>query len=332
MHRCDDERLPSAEPSQDRVMQIVDDPTWRDRFTLSADAVTSAERTALARSALAGQLFRVLQGAYVDSASRADLSPDERYRHLIHARHLVSMRPLVFSHASAAALWGVPRIGAWPAEVHVASSLTTTRTGRRFVQHIGPPVSSTCEIDGVMVTSLARTLIDLARFESMSDAVAAIDAGLAGIRVGGRTHHVTRQDLVDELMVVGTGRGSRSARFAVDFADARSGSPGESLSRLSIARAGLTPPTLQQRFVDDEGAMFTDFWWPQFGIAGEFDGLGKYRREEWMNGRSAAEVVVAEKVREDRLRRQVSGVVRWGWDVAGAPGLLGRLLRQAGIR
>ena len=312
-------------------MQIVDDPTWRDRFTLSTFAVTSAERNALARSAAAGRLFRVLQGAYVDAASRADMAPSEKYRDLIHARHLVSPKPLVFSQASAAALWRAPRIGEWPDVVHVVATGTSTHSGRRFVHHVGPTVLSTDVIDGVTVTSLARTLIDLARFESAATAVAALDAGLAGLLVGGRAHAVARGQLVAELARVGTGRGTRSARFAIEFADARSGSPGESLSRLSIARAGLTPPILQQRFVDEHGVMFTDFWWPHDGLVGEFDGLGKYVREDWTTGRSAADVVIAEKVREDRLRRQVSGVVRWGWDAAGAPARLGRLLRQAGV-
>lgn len=313
-------------------MQIVDDPAWRDRFTLSAFALTSAERNSLARSARAGQLVRVLPGAYVDADARVDMSPVDRYRDLIHARHLVSSKPLVFSRASAAALWRVPRIGAWPDAVHVVSNGASGRTGRQFVRHVGPGVHSTDDIDGVTVTSLARTLIDIGRFESTTDAVVAIDAGLGGIRVGELAYAVTRQQLLAELTRVGAGRGSRSARFAVEFGDQRSGSPGESLSRLSIARAGLTPPVLQQRFVDEHGVMFADFWWPDHGIAGEFDGVGKYLREEWMNGRSAAEVVIAEKRREDRLRRQASGVVRWGWDVAGSPARLGRLLRQAGVR
>ena len=77
--------------------------------------------------------------------------------------------------------------------------------------------------------------------------------------------------------------------------------------------------------------MFTDFWWPDHGVVGEFDGVGKYLREKWMDGRSAAEVVIDEKLREDRLRRQVSRVVRWGWDVGGSPSRLGLLLRQAGV-
>lgn len=311
-------------------MKIVDDPEWRDRFTLASFALTSAERNALARSATAGRLCRVARGAYIDAASRSR-SPDDAYRDLVHARHLVSPSPLLFCHASAAVLWRIPWIGAWPHAVHVLSAGASGRTGRQFVQHVGPAVISTDSIDGAAVTSLARTLIDLARTGFVANAVVAMDAGLAGIRLGMRSHAVTRQELVDELGRAGSARGVRAARFAVGFADARSGSPGETRSRLSIARAGLTPPVLQQRFVDDEGTMFTDFWWPEFGVVGEFDGAGKYLREEWMDGRSAAQVVIDEKLREDRLRRQVSRVVRCDWDVAGSPSRLGLLLRQAGV-
>jgi hypothetical protein len=312
-------------------VQIVDDPEWRDRFTLAAFAVTSAERNALARSATAGRLHRVSRGAYVDAASRIRRSRDDAYRDLVHARHLVSPNPLLFSHSSAAALWRIPRIGAWPDAVHVLSAGTSGRTGRQFVQHVGPAAISMDAIDGVAVTSLARTLIDLARTGFATNAVVAMDAGLAGIQLGKLSHTVARQELVDELARVGSGRGVRAARFAVEFADARSGSPGETRSRLSIARAGLTQPVLQQRFVDEEGSMFTDFWWPDHGVVGEFDGVGKYLRERWTDGRSTAQVVIDEKLREDRLRRQVSRVVRWGWDVAGSPSRLGLLLRQAGV-
>lgn len=313
-------------------MQIVDDPAWRDRFTLTASALTSAERNALARSAAAGRLRRVATGAYVDDNSRVARSRDDAYRDLVHARHLISPSTLVFSHASAAVMWRTPRVGAWPPAVHVLSARPSGRTGVRFVQHVGPAANSTDSIDGVTVTSLARTLVDLARTESVTDALVAMDAGLAGIPLGKRVFTVSRQQCAEELARVGSGRGARSARFAIEFADPKSGSPGETLSRLSIARAGLSAPILQQRFADAEGRMFADFWWPDRGVAGEFDGVGKYLREEWTDGRSAAEVVIEEKRREDRLRRQVSTVVRWGWDVARSPSRLGQLLRAAGVR
>ena len=312
--------------------QIIDEPGWRDHFILTASALTSGERNKLARLASTGHLVRVSRGVYLTSGIARRRSRDVSYRDLVRSRHVTSPIPLLFSHTSAAVLWRIPRIGPWPDRVHVLSPTTTGRSTAHLVHHVGAPVDSTVTIDGVAVTPLARTVIDLARTESTTNAVVAADAALAGIRLGERTIHVDRAALVAELDRVGSGRGTRAARFAADFARAEAASPGESLSRLSIARAGLTPPVLQQRFDDDEGRMFTDFWWPEVRIAGEFDGVGKYLRDEWTDGRSAAEVVIDEKRREDRLRRQVAGLARWGWDVASSPARLGALLRAAGVR
>jgi len=60
--------------------------------------------------------------------------------------------------------------------------------------------------------------------------------------------------------------------------------------------------------------------------------VGKYLRDELRSGRSAAEVVVDEKVREDRLRAATGArVVRWGWDVARSPHALAATLLRAGL-
>ena len=185
-------------------------------------------------------------------------------------------------------------------------------------------------IDGIPVTSLARTVVDLARLESWENAVVAADAAQALRRFGGNPTSLTSTDLLRELARVPR-RGVATARRVIEFSDPRSGSPGESLSRISIARARLSSPVLQQRFDDELGAMYTDFFWPDHGVIGEFDGVGKYLRQEWAGGRTPAQVVIDEKWREDRLRRLGPRVVRWGWDVARNPGALGRLLRSAGV-
>lgn len=71
----------------------------------------------------------------------------------------------------------------------------------------------------------------------------------------------------------------------------------------------------------------TDFWWPGRRVVGEFDGLGKYTRAQ-PGGRSPAEVVVAEKLREDRLRDLGLRVVRWTWaDLGDFREVHGRLAR-----
>jgi hypothetical protein len=217
--------------------------------------------------------------------------------------------------------------------VHALATGPTGRTTHDFVRHVGPAAVAD-RIDGIAVTPLARTVVDVARTETFTNAVTVADAVLAGIRIGPRLVRADRNDLTCQLDSVGIARGTRAARLALDFASPKAESPGESVSRVSIARARLPAPLLQQRFSDREGSMFVDFWWPDIGVIGEFDGVGKYLREPWTGGRSAAEVVIDEKVREDRLRQQrgVSTVVRWGWDVALSVSRLEALLRRAGVR
>ncbi len=112
--------------------------------------------------------------------------------------------------------------------------------------------------------------------------------------------------------------GPSFARVAA-FADGRSGSPGESLSRVWFAEVGLPEPDLQVEFHDEAGQIgITDFYWSKYRTIGEFDGRGKY--DEPKDSQATARgVVYAEKRREDRLRVD-NEVVRFGWsDVRTGP-------------
>jgi hypothetical protein len=141
------------------------------------------------------------------------------------------------------------------------------------------------------------------------------------------------QQLHMELARVGASRGTARCARMLDLADGRSGSPGESLSRVGMHVLGLPAPILQQQFWDGDGFVGTvDFWWPEQSIIGEFDGRGKYLRDEFLNGRSSADVVIAEKVREDRLRALGNGFTRWGWDIAHSLPRLREHLHRAGVR
>ena len=55
-----------------------------------------------------------------------------------------------------------------------------------------------------------------------------------------------------------------------------------------------------------------DFGWPELRTVGEFDGLWKYGRL-LRPGEEPADVVVAEKLREDEIRDLDLRVVRWTW-------------------
>jgi hypothetical protein len=107
------------------------------------------------------------------------------------------------------------------------------------------------------------------------------------------------------------------------------------VSRVQIFECGLTMPVLQQRFDDDRGLIgFVDFFWPDFDLIGEFDGLVKFKKPEFMRGRTDSEVLTDEKEREDRLRdtKQHPHVTRWIWATLSPVGQLEAQLRRAGAR
>jgi hypothetical protein len=108
-----------------------------------------------------------------------------------------------------------------------------------------------------------------------------------------------------------------------------SGSP---RSRALIHVLGLPAPVLQHAFYDSDGFIGrTDFFWPEYGVIGEFDGDAKYLEDDLLGGSTAREAVLAEKKREDRLRALGYTVVRWDWKAVTKPELLGQKLAAAGL-
>ncbi|MDO7881091.1 hypothetical protein [Antiquaquibacter soli] len=318
-------------------MPFSENPPWLHRVVLASAARRSGTSSQLYRSAARGAYERLAEGVYLPASTWATLGPDDRFLARIHGLVLSGRDDLVFSHTSAAALWRLPIIGSWPLLPEVTVGATPGGQTRRAYTSRKYPLPSELEnIDGVLVTPLARTLVDVGRTSPMSVAVAMVDRVLAAkddSEVGVRGICLSEAVLATEVASVESKRGMRRCRTAIDFADGRSGSPGESLSRVAMHVAGLPRPELQHPVYDGEGLIgITDFWWPEFGLAGEFDGHGKYLREDLRDGRSPAEVVIAEKVREDRMRATGIGMVRWGWSVARSIPAITAHLRRAGLR
>lgn len=305
-----------------------DDLSWMSDMILTSDAVTSGERSQLARAAADGTLRRLRPGVYT-SAPESE-RPETRHRTLVRALSLTHPH-ITASHASAAALWRLPRLDRWPTSVEIAelapSSRRSTRgiTRRRTSLPFEPEV-----IEGIQVTGLDRATLDLIRSDSIASGVATADAALAGIRfIDGEVVHADREAMFAVLDSIPGQRGVEKARWVLGFADDRAELPGESLSRLQIHRLGMSPPVLGHCLEDGEGCMFPDFWWPEFGVAGEMDGRGKYLG---VDAAFTRETVLREKRREDRMRRLCRGFVRWDWSVATNRPRLGALLRSAGVR
>jgi hypothetical protein len=223
----------------------------------------------------------------------------------------------VASHASAAVLHGLPTWGMRLDRVHVTRARRNGgRTGERVHVHTAPlPPDDLDNAGEIPVTSVARTVVDLARTLPFEAAVAVADAALHALITEPERLAALQAALADTLARSTGWRGSPAARRVLAFANARSGSVGESRSRVAIHRAGLPTPVLQWEVIGSAGQWIgmVDFGWPEQRTVGEFDGKEKYGRL-LKPGQSPADAVYLEKRREDALRAETLSVVRWGWD------------------
>lgn len=283
-------------------------------------------------------MARLRPGAFAPADWWADATSAQRLAARIAAVSRTRMHEPVFSHESAALLWGLPIAGRWPDAVDLADVRGTTPRSRGGIRwHRGAiDPEDVVRIGGLWVTGLERTLLDIARSREFASAVPALDHGThpriilpGGVRAPG----AVKARLLERIEAEGVRRASRRASVAISFSDARADSPGESISRVNIHRLGFPPPDLQVAFErPDGGRDIVDFDWPEQGMFGEFDGFGKYVRQEFTHGRSMEQVLWEEKLREDRVRMHRPRGARWGWAIAIDPMLLRQRLLTAGLR
>ncbi|SEO78536.1 hypothetical protein [Trujillonella endophytica] len=297
---------------------------WQDReLLLRRDLVADGwSDDELARCYRTGELSRIRRGAYVPGS--APLEPATRYRRLITSTVAGLRRDAVVSHQSAALLHGFPLWRAPLDRVHVTRRPPAS-TDRSSVLHVHVAAYRDEEVhllDGLLVTDPVRTALDLARTQSFETAVVALDAGL-------RTTLLQAALVQQRLDEIGGLRGSRAAARAVAASDRRSGSVGETRSRLLLQRLGLAPTGLQYSVLGAGGTPigWTDFVWEGHRRLGEFDGKVKYGRL-LRPGQQPGDAVFDEKRREDAMRDEGFGMTRWTWSEIDAR-ILGPRIRRA---
>ena len=293
-------------------------------FLLRREAVTGGwSDDELGRLVRAGELARLRRGAYVDAILPADKGAVHRL--LVRATMAGLRRPAVVSHQSAAVLHGLPLWDVPLDRVHVTRRPRAWNdTSAVLCCHVARlRDDEVMVVDGIEVTDPVRTALDLARSLPHEAAVVAIDAAL---HIGALSHEVLRRRLFD---IAGT-PGSRSAARAVSAADGRSESVGESRSRVILHRWKLPPSALQFE-IRSAGGIFlgrSDFAWEDWRLLGEFDGRLKYGRL-LRPGQEAGDVVFEEKRREDAIREEDWGMVRWTWSDLKRPDRLAARVRRA---
>ncbi len=283
------------------------------------------DRTSLRRGVGSGDLVRVRRGAYVGTAERheyldslrragrrrPDLTAIQATDRQLKAQH-------VFGHESAAAVHG---LSLWrpPSQVHVfVRSTSSSRSARDIARHTAPlPDEHVTAVDGLPVTTLARTVADCALTLPALDALvvadgamncAGFDVGeaLAWVRSRGRRNGKARADLV-----------LRSARAGTD-------SVRETWLRYLAIRLGLPSPELQVPVVTRLGRFRTDLGWPEHGVYAEYDGLVKYTPDGVRPGHDGYTELIREKRRSDAIRE--AGIDLLRVTVHDTPSAIGRRL------
>lgn len=236
---------------------------------------------------------------------------------LVRGKGLSRGEGFVVSHQSAAVLWGLPSIGPWPDDVHF---LTRRSSGGRSYPGVrkhalGFSAHDIAVLDGVKVTTAARTAVDLAASLPLIAAVAAVDRVLFVDPTGRVDPLATRAELLATWQRMLPFPGSVRARAVIEFGTHLAGSVLESGSRVNMAICGFPEPELQHPFIIGGRTVRPDFFWPDYSAIGEADGRVKYMDERMLAGRTPADAVIDEKNREDALRRQVRAFTRWDYAV-----------------
>lgn len=222
----------------------------------------------------------------------------------------------VVSHQSAAVLHGLPTWGLDLTKVHVTQVVGRPRSDTVTTVHrsrVGP--DEITEVDGLRVVMPARAIAEAAGASSYEVGVVLGDAAL-------HLQLVTHDDLVATADRHMYRSGAPAARAAARFADGLSESVGESRLRVLMANHNLPAPTLQAEIRDEDGRLIgrVDFLLCGTLIV-EFDGALKYG--------NAADVVLAEKWREDRLRARGYRVIRTSWSDLEQPVVTADRIRRA---
>ncbi|MGX1772389.1 hypothetical protein ACWIGW_09755 [Nocardia brasiliensis] len=266
-----------------------------------------------------GDWCRLRRGTYVDRATYRELDSVGRHRTLIDAVVSVAGQGTAVSHQSAAVVYGAPLWQAPLDKVHVTRD---RRTGGRIKSDVKihcAPIGALVEVDGLLVTTPARTVVDLARTLPFESAVVTGDALL-------RDFGVSDEELVAELEQAKSRSGIAAAKRVIAFLDGRTESVGESRSRVLLARSGLPEPTSQGNVFDRDAKFLgrVDFYFEGTGVLCEFDGRVKYGRL-LRPGQDAGDAVFEEKVREDAMRACGFQLVRWTWPDLDSDQVAGRV-------
>lgn len=243
-------------------------------FTTADARSAGFTRSALAHAIKTERVMRLHRGIYVPAELwRGTGFEAERRRAALSATAAVRLvGPAAASHTSSALLAGLPvwRVPSLPCltvrprysgDTRCAHLHRAAIAGEHLVSHAA-----------VARLSTTRSILDIAREHGLVDAIVVGDAAL-------------RRGTTDATRLIRCARfcagwpGIRRARYLLELLDERAESPIESVSRLRLSFTSLPAPDLQPDIFALDGRFLgrPDFYWDEFGVAGEVDGREKYQ-------------------------------------------------------
>lgn len=272
--------------------------------TASAWRDAGISRSDLVRLVAVGDLVKIRYGLYATAAEAKAAATDPARAHALEVAGVTGRSGGVVSHQSAAILRGLSLLKKPPD----GSVTLTVPPGRRIgsygkagvIRHSAElPGSQVTELFGLPVTTGARTVVDIARTSPFMEGVVVADSAIHQLKAN-------KTELRRVISGCAGWPGIGRAREVVDFASGLAESVFESCARVVFKDHGLPPPELQVSLTGTDGGTVArvDFFWPQYRVVAESDGLLKYA-----DGMAA----IAE-LRRDRLLREAGfEVVHFTW-------------------
>jgi hypothetical protein len=307
---------------------------WPLEQVLATGWTYAAVRAAVA----ARRLVRPHRGVIGRPSPDAGPSNDARLG-AIRAALLVAGSGAVVSHESAAYVQGMWLPSAPSLLVHLTHAGEPGRLDHGMRIHRSRlPEHLVTVVQGLPVTTPARTAVDVARGHRLPEALIALDSAARSIAVG--SYGLAEHDLRDASrraeaaagasVLLGSAYGSVRGwpgsvvvREALELVDLASESPLESRSRGWMILAGLLAPVLAYAVRGASGRWYyADFAWPDRRVLGEADGSGKYG----VVGAGVTDALRQERVRQRDLEDAGWTFVRWD-SIEGQRGVVARLRR-----
>ncbi len=300
-------------------------------FTLRQSEALGVSRKELRQAVEQGSIDHLRHDCYAATGS----SVTDRADYLSRVAAALSRRwNAAGSHESAAAALGLPnpRPTPWRSRLVVVSNPGTRTRQRRGILNLDIPRDPDHEIRTPWgpVTGMTRTAYELAASRTLDEALVVADAvaerlrpDLSRAQLRSEDHREwARAQLVADAARWADPDNHARAMSVLQRADPAAESPAESRSRAVVIRAGLPPPTVGGLIHGAEGqTYYGDLVWEEQWVVAEVDGLTKYTH---------GEVLLAEKAREDSLRRAGWTVVRWtGREASDSPGVITQRLTSA---